>query len=85
MREKEELNQIIDEADEYKLDFYQKRKIACDKSKAANREKEKVSLQIIHLNRELYTLCLPISRKCSNFQFYSLLILVLDDSFRYCC
>ena len=44
-REKDLLNQIIDEADEYKLEFYQKRKIACEKNKAANREKEKVRLE----------------------------------------
>lgn len=41
-REKDLLNQIIDEADEFKLEFYQKRKIACENNKAANREKEKV-------------------------------------------
>ena len=44
-REKDLLNQIIDEADEYKLEFYQKRKIACENNKAANREKEKVRLE----------------------------------------
>ena len=45
-REKELLNQIIDEADEYKIEFYQKRKIACENNKAANREKEKVSMNV---------------------------------------
>ncbi|KAM6582431.1 hypothetical protein CsatB_009433 [Cannabis sativa] len=43
-REKELLNQIIDEADEYKLEFYQKRKTVCENNKTSNREKEKVFL-----------------------------------------
>lgn len=43
-REKELLNQIIEEADEYKLEFYQKRKIACENNKASNRENEKVRM-----------------------------------------
>ncbi|KAF3433461.1 hypothetical protein FNV43_RR24563 [Rhamnella rubrinervis] len=41
-REKELLSQIIDEADEYKVDFYQRQKIACESNKANNREKEKL-------------------------------------------
>lgn len=41
-REKELLIQIIEEADEFKIDFYQKRKITCENNKAANREREKV-------------------------------------------
>ena len=40
--EKELLNQIIDEADEYKVDFYRRRKITCENNIATNREKEKV-------------------------------------------
>jgi hypothetical protein len=41
-REKELLSQIIDEADEYKVDFYRRRKITCENNITANREKEKV-------------------------------------------
>lgn len=36
------MEQIIDEADEYKVDFYSKRKINIETNKANNREKEKV-------------------------------------------
>lgn len=43
-REKELLNQIIEEADEYKREFYQKRQIACESNKASNKEKEKMFL-----------------------------------------
>lgn len=43
-REKELLIQIIEEADEFKIDFYQKRKITCENNKAANREREKLFL-----------------------------------------
>lgn len=39
--EKEMLNQIIDEADAFKEEFYNKRKIHCESSKTINREKEK--------------------------------------------
>lgn len=41
-REKEMLKEIIDEADEYKAEFYKKWKIRCENNIAANREKEKV-------------------------------------------
>ncbi|XP_004307628.1 PREDICTED: clathrin light chain 2 [Fragaria vesca subsp. vesca] len=41
-REKELLSQIIEEAEEFKVEFYQKRKIASENNKAANREKEKM-------------------------------------------
>ena len=40
-QEKEMLNQIIDEADEFKVDFYRRRKITCENNKTSNREKEK--------------------------------------------
>jgi hypothetical protein len=40
-REKEMLGQIIDEAHDYKVDFYQKRKLTSETNKATNREKEK--------------------------------------------
>lgn len=43
-REKELLSQIIDEADEYKIDFYRRRKITCETNKTTNREKEKLFL-----------------------------------------
>ncbi|KAJ4969727.1 hypothetical protein NE237_002826 [Protea cynaroides] len=43
-REKELLNQIIDEADEYKIEFYRKRKVTTEINKASNREKEKIFL-----------------------------------------
>ncbi|XXG85827.1 hypothetical protein AAC387_Pa11g0843 [Persea americana] len=42
--EKELLEQIIDEADEYKVDFYQRRKINIETNKVNNREKEKLFL-----------------------------------------
>ncbi|RYR21559.1 hypothetical protein Ahy_B03g066873 [Arachis hypogaea] len=41
-REKELLNQIIKEAEEYIQAFYEKRKVNCETSKATNRGKEKV-------------------------------------------
>ncbi|KAA8534084.1 hypothetical protein F0562_031723 [Nyssa sinensis] len=43
-REKELLNQIIEEAEEYKIDFYRRRKINCETYKATTREKEKLFL-----------------------------------------
>lgn len=42
-KEKELLNQIIDEADDYKADFYKRKDINRETAKANNREKEKVS------------------------------------------
>lgn len=39
------LKEIIEEADEYKIEFYRKRKVTIENDKAANREKEKVSGQ----------------------------------------
>ncbi|XP_043725817.1 clathrin light chain 2-like [Telopea speciosissima] len=43
-REKELLNQIIDEADEYKIEFYRRRKVTIETNKSTNREKEKIFL-----------------------------------------
>jgi hypothetical protein len=44
-QEKEMLKEIIEEAEEYKIEFYRKRKVTIENNKAANREKEKVSGQ----------------------------------------
>ena len=41
-KEKEMRNQIINEAEEYKASFYEKRRINCETNKAHNREREKV-------------------------------------------
>ena len=41
-REKVILNQIINEADEYKVEFYRKREVTLENNKATNREREKV-------------------------------------------
>lgn len=46
-REKELLSQIIDEADEYKVEFYRRRTITCETNKTTNREKEKVRFGIL--------------------------------------
>ncbi|KAK9290722.1 hypothetical protein L1049_008896 [Liquidambar formosana] len=48
--EKEMLKQIIEEADEYKAEFYRRRKITCETNKTTNREKEKLFLA----NREKF-------------------------------
>ncbi|PRQ59412.1 putative clathrin light chain [Rosa chinensis] len=40
--EKELLSQIIGEAEDFKVEFYQKRKITSENNKATNREKEKM-------------------------------------------
>ncbi|KAM7270043.1 hypothetical protein ACFE04_029257 [Oxalis oulophora] len=42
--EKEMLEQIIAEAEEYKVEFYKKRQLVVEKNKAANREKEELFL-----------------------------------------
>ncbi|GFY83765.1 clathrin light chain protein [Actinidia rufa] len=44
-REKEMLREIIEEADEYKVGFYRRRKLTCENNKAANREREKLFLE----------------------------------------
>ncbi|XP_051142676.1 clathrin light chain 2-like [Andrographis paniculata] len=41
-REKELLEQIVTEAEEYKVEFHKKRQLACETNRTANREKEKV-------------------------------------------
>ncbi|CAK7343974.1 unnamed protein product [Dovyalis caffra] len=49
-KEKEMLNQIIEEAEEYIKEFYKKRQLTVENNKAANREKEKLFLA----NREKF-------------------------------
>lgn len=46
-REKESLSQIIKEAEDYKVESYKKREIACENNKITNREKEKVRLHFV--------------------------------------
>ncbi|XWS65863.1 hypothetical protein CRYUN_Cryun05aG0150400 [Craigia yunnanensis] len=41
-REKEVLSQIIEEADQYKVEFYRKREVTCENNKGNNREREKI-------------------------------------------
>ena len=43
-REKELRNQIIEEAEEFKRAFYEKRKLNVETNKVENREKEKVNI-----------------------------------------
>ncbi|XP_041008885.1 clathrin light chain 1 [Juglans microcarpa x Juglans regia] len=43
-REKELRNQIIEEAEEYKQSFYEKRRLNCETNKTNNREREKLYL-----------------------------------------
>lgn len=45
-KEKEMLNQIIEEAEEYKVEFYRKRAMTCENKKETNREREKVRVDI---------------------------------------
>ncbi|KAJ8535425.1 hypothetical protein K7X08_023145 [Anisodus acutangulus] len=41
-REKEVLSQIVDEADEFKIEFYRKREVTVETNMATNRDKEKL-------------------------------------------
>ncbi|KAH1162667.1 hypothetical protein GLYMA_01G115100v4 [Glycine max] len=43
-KEKEMRSQIIEEAEEYKIEFYRKREVNAEKNKASNREREKLFL-----------------------------------------
>jgi len=49
-QEKEMLKEIIEEAEEYKIEFYRKRKVTIENNKAANRENEK----LFFANREKF-------------------------------
>lgn len=41
-KEKEMLQEIIEEAEQFKIEFYRKRQVTVENNKASNREKEKV-------------------------------------------
>lgn len=41
-KEKQILQEIIEEAEKYKVEFYRKRALTVEQNKASNREKEKV-------------------------------------------
>lgn len=45
--EKELFSQIIAEAEEYKVDFYRKRKVNCETNQATNQEREKENSNIL--------------------------------------
>lgn len=51
------LKEIIEEADEYKVEFYKKRSATIENNKAVNREKEKVSAQNSMLQIVLKVTC----------------------------
>jgi len=42
-------SQIIEEAEEYKIEFYRKREVNAEKNKASNREREKVNFFVAYL------------------------------------
>ena len=46
-KEKEVRNQILAEAEEYKIAFYEKRKLNCEMNKIQIREREKVMLTVV--------------------------------------
>lgn len=45
-KEKEMRQQIIEEAEEFKMEFYKKRELNVENKKASNREREKVTNSI---------------------------------------
>jgi len=47
-KEKEMRSQIIEEAGEYKVEFYRKREVNVENNKASNREREKVNF-VLHI------------------------------------
>lgn len=47
--EKEIRNQILEEAEEYKQAFYEKRKVNIETNKTNNREKEKVLVLVLYI------------------------------------
>lgn len=42
-------SQIIEEAEEYKIEFYRKREVNAEKNKASNREREKVNFSLLYI------------------------------------
>ena len=75
-KEKEMRRQIIEEAEEYKIEFYRKRELNVENKKASNRENEKVNQFVMFSMYETkYLVFLPI--------FFFLLRLVdIYDSYR---
>ncbi|GMP23374.1 hypothetical protein CsSME_00001003 [Camellia sinensis var. sinensis] len=74
-REKELLSQIIAEAEEYKVDFYMRRKVTCETNKTTNREKEKVRMNSF-FKKKKYTLLLFYS--CINLFLFFFLSFAYD-------
>lgn len=64
-KEKEMLEQIIKEADEYKVEFYRKRSTAVENNKASNREKEKVMDQ-----SQFLILCFILYKKFKGLPYF---------------
>lgn len=57
-KEREMLRQIIEEAEEYKIEFYKKCSLAVENNKASNREKEKVYCLFDSLEKQIFhSLC----------------------------
>lgn len=67
-KEKELLSQIIEEAEQYKVEFYKKREITCENNKSSNREKEKVPFRLNFFAFEILPFLIMIvsllSRNC---------------------
>lgn len=53
-KEKEMRNKIIEEAEEYIMSFYEKRKLNVETNKTNNREKEKASTEMITRYRSIF-------------------------------
>lgn len=50
-REKEQLSQILVQADEYKVEFHRKRQASSETKRVTNREKEQVRTVVIYYNK----------------------------------